>query len=65
MQAHEDKKGPNDARRVVWALGVFFFFIFEKKFLLLWDSAHGMPLPHPLRKRDPGWVISQGMLIIH
>ena len=58
MQAHKDKKGPND-------VGVVFFFIFIYLFLLLRDSTHGMPLPNPLHKRDPGWIISQGMLIIH
>ena len=58
------QKGPK--RRQTRRLGPrCVLFIFYFLFLLLWDSAHGMPLPHPLRKRDPGWIISQGMLIIH
>src|ERR1700678_3989453 len=35
-----DKKGPNDARRVVWALGVFLFYLF---YFILITTRHESP----------------------
>ena len=55
------KTGPNDARRVVWAIGTFFFFMFFKKIYIYVFFYYSLfvylVISHPLHlRRRPNWA---------